>query len=73
MRRDVPVKQSTPVLRMANGRYRIDVLAVREAIENDTLSKEDEAAVEKLLPGICSRIRRTLEEKRKHADPKRES
>lgn len=45
-----------PVIRLGDGKYKIVVLALREAIEEDTLKQEDRAVVEKLLPGICSKI-----------------
>jgi hypothetical protein len=56
-----------PVIRLGDGKFKIDVLALREAIEQGTLKQEDRAVVERILPGVCSKIEASEARKAKKA------
>jgi hypothetical protein len=61
------------VTRKGSG-YRIDVLAVREAIQGNTLSESDRKIVDRFMPGICQQITDQIQSAnavrpRNHSDP----
>jgi hypothetical protein len=43
---------STPVKKLAGRKFRLDVIAIRRAAADGTLSDEDRATAERFLPGI---------------------
>lgn len=49
-----------PVTKLKHGRVKIDVLALQKSMKAGTLSEDDRATVERVLPGLCGKVGETL-------------